>query len=309
MSQEVTWHIIGAGSMGCLWTAHLLKAGMKPTLLVREQRLRSLNAAQPVLTIDELDGTTQHYPIKVDSPESLTDSITHLMVCTKAQDAEAAVLSLADHLSDQCQILVMQNGMGSQQAVAQHFSSQTIWAASTTEGAWMKDFLHVCHAGRGSTWVGPVVQNPDESVWHAFKEALEKLPIDIQFTHKIEQKLWDKLAVNCAINGLTALYDCRNGELLNTEERQQRLAALAEEVMQVRQSAGIPGSGNLSELVRQVCRDTAMNHSSTCMDVRQGRKTELAFINGYLIEQAEKLGVETPVNRALMRELAELSIR
>ncbi|WP_448216014.1 ketopantoate reductase family protein [Endozoicomonas sp. 2B-B] len=309
MSQEVTWHIIGAGSMGCLWTAQFLRADMKATLLVREQSLHSLNVTQPVLAIDELDGVSQHFPIKLDSSESLTDSITHLLVCTKAQDAEPAVLSLADHLSDQCQILLIQNGMGSQQAIAQHFSSQTVWAASTTEGAWMKDVLHVCHAGRGSTWVGPVGQKPENAVWQGLKGALEKLPVDIQFTHQIEEKLWDKLAVNCAINGLTALYDCRNGQLLDTEERQQRLAALAEEVTQVRQAAGIPGSENLLELVRQVCRDTAMNRSSTCMDARQGRKTELAFINGYLIEQAEKLGAEAPANRTLMRELAELNIR
>ncbi|WP_252178495.1 2-dehydropantoate 2-reductase [Endozoicomonas sp. 4G] len=309
----MTWHIIGAGSMGCLWTAQLLKAGMKATLLVREQRLRSLNIAhniaRPILTVDEWDGATHRYPIKLNSPESLTDSITHLLVCTKAQDAEAAVQSLAGQLSDQCQILLMQNGMGSQQAIARQFCSQTVWAASTTEGAWMKDALHVCHAGSGSTWVGPVDQEPDDSVWQALKGVLEQLPLDIQFTHQIEQKLWDKLAINCAINGLTALYDCRNGELLNSKERQQRLAALTEEVTQVRQSAGVPGSGNLLELVHQVCRDTAMNHSSTCMDARRGRDTELAFINGYLIEQAEKLGVETPANRRLMKALTELNIR
>ncbi|WP_448216016.1 2-dehydropantoate 2-reductase N-terminal domain-containing protein [Endozoicomonas sp. 2B-B] len=49
----------------------------------------------------------------------------HLLVYTKAQDAESAVLSVADHLSDPCLILLIQNAMGRQQAIAQHFSSQT----------------------------------------------------------------------------------------------------------------------------------------------------------------------------------------
>ncbi|MGI9279934.1 MAG: ketopantoate reductase family protein [Endozoicomonas sp.] len=305
----MTWHIMGAGSMGCLWTAQFLKAGMKPTLLLREQRLHTLQTKDPVLAIEELDGTTHHYPINLESPQSLTTSIEYLLVCTKAQDAEAAVHSVADQLSDQCQILLMQNGLGSQQAIAQHFSSQTVWAASTTEGAWMKDFLHVCHAGHGSTWIGPMGHTPDESTWQGLRSSLEKLPVDIQYTHPIELKLWDKLAVNCAINGLTALYDCKNGELLDTEERRARLAALTEEVTQVRSAAGIPTPGNLLELVKQVCRDTAMNNSSTCMDARQGRKTELTFINGYLIEQAAKLGVKTPANQQLMRELANLGIQ
>ncbi|KEQ19210.1 ketopantoate reductase family protein [Endozoicomonas numazuensis] len=304
----MTWHIIGAGSMGCLWTAQFLKAGMKPTLLLREQRFHSLVSTKPILAIDELEGITHHFTINLDSPASLSDSIEYLLVCTKAQDAEAAVHSVAHQLSDHCQIVLMQNGMGSQQAISQHFSSQTVWAASTTEGAWMKDFLHVCHAGHGSTWIGPMSSTPDEPSWQRLKDALEKLSFDIQLTHQIEQKLWDKLAVNCAINGLTALYDCRNGELLATEERKKRLAELTEEVSQVREAKGVPNCGNLLELVHQVCIDTAMNNSSTCMDARQGRATELPFINGYLIKQAERLGIETPANQTLMRELAERHI-
>ncbi len=295
--------------MGCLWTAQFLKANMKPVLLLREQRLRSLESDAPSLSIDELDGTTHHYPIQLASPETVTTPIDRLLVCTKAQDAEAAVHSIEDKLSDHCQILLMQNGMGSQQAIAHHFRSQSVWAASTTEGAWIKDFLHVCHAGHGSTWIGPIGRTPDEQAWKNLKHSLESLPFDIHFTDQIEQKLWDKLAVNCAINGLAALYDCKNGELLATQERKERLAALTREVTHVRKAVGIKTTGDLFELVQQVCRDTAMNNSSTCMDARQNRRTELAYINGFLIEQAKKLGIETPENHFLMKELAELGIQ
>ena len=52
--------------------------------------------------------------------------------------------------------------------------------------------------------------------------------------------------------------------------------------------------------VVDVIKATAGNYSSMCQDVRQGRQTEIEYINGFICEQGDRLGVPAPMNRALV---------
>ncbi len=39
--------------------------------------------------------------------------------------------------------------------------------------------------------------------------------------------------------------------------------------------------------------------SSTARDVARGRRSEIDFINGYVVREGERLGIATPLNRLL----------
>ncbi|HSR36140.1 MAG TPA: ketopantoate reductase C-terminal domain-containing protein, partial [Desulfurivibrionaceae bacterium] len=56
----------------------------------------------------------------------------------------------------------------------------------------------------------------------------------------------------------------------------------------------------------EVCRTTATNISSMLQDVRKRRLTEIAAINGAVVAIAERLGIATPINRELTREIRAL---
>ena len=54
-----------------------------------------------------------------------------------------------------------------------------------------------------------------------------------------------------------------------------------------------------AEALLRVAETTAANHSSTYQDVRDGARTEVDALNGYVVGAGADHGVETPVNRAL----------
>lgn len=298
-----SWHILGAGSIGCLWAAHFCQQGIKPCVLLRPERYERIGSREVNLSITWLDGSIDTFPVEIASVSELQAPVQNLLVCTKATDALRAIEPLSPWLTNDSNILLLQNGMGSQQEITRQFSNSRIWTGSTTDGAWLKEPFNVCHAGRGMTWLGslnPDIANSD----HPFIQSFQNFPLSVEYCENIEEKLWEKLAVNCAINGLTALYDCRNGELVEDSKIASRLALLVEEVIQVQTAAGQRTNPALLEVVQQVCRATGANYSSTCMDVRWGRKTELAYINGYLMDLAQSRGIQLPENQQLMSELA-----
>jgi 2-dehydropantoate 2-reductase len=136
-----------------------------------------------------------------------------------------------------------------------------------------------------------------------------------------------KLAVNAVINPLTALLDCRNGDLFKSEQARELLIQICNEISEVYrtqmvaetqawlkdlQSHGVdttntatpsfPESLTSEALQAEVLRAAAVtrrNISSTLQDIRRGRHTEINFLNGYLVDIGREHGVNTPVNSAL----------
>jgi 2-dehydropantoate 2-reductase len=122
----------------------------------------------------------------------------------------------------------------------------------------------------------------------------------------IENRLWQKLLVNAGINGLTVLYDCPNGQLLEIPEASSRLRTLVEEGARIARHKGIDVGPDPVARTLEVCRDTASNISSMLQDVRLGRPTEIMAINGALLAEAKKWAIPAPENALLVSQILAL---
>lgn len=293
------WHILGAGSIGCLWAAHLAKAGHKVTLILRnEHRLKDFAAMNGIRL--EVDGKTEDVSVQA-SLAAACPNISHLLITTKAYDTLSAIAPLTGRLNADSSIVIMQNGMGAQQQAAQSLSPSNVWAASSTDGAWLKAPFHVVFAGQGETKAGPLSSSTLPVVPSGMTPAA---PLKLVEDPQIELSLWRKLAINCAINPLTAYYDCRNGKLVSDPDKHQHMTELCEEIDQLCHAKGITlFDGPLLFQAEAVARATSANFSSMLQDVRHQRKTELEYITGYLIQQAREVEIQLPANECLYNNL------
>ena len=302
--EKPIWYVLGAGSIGCLWAASLCRKKHSVRLLVRNERYKNLpNPNKVELTLSHQKENHQ-YTVAASCAAELNEPVSRLIICTKAQDSLTAIRAIVSNLTDDCKILLLQNGMGSQQAIAEAFPDLSVWAGSATDGAYLNAPFNVCHAGKGMTSIGPLTPSCSAA---DFEPLFEKFCLDVQWVEDIEQMLWKKLAINCCINGLTALFNCHNGELLDKGEKQQWLDQLIIEVNDVLTVTSKPIK-NLAESVQHICQITACNISSTCQDARKGQRTELAYINHYLIEQANRHIISVPTHKKLMADLAKQGI-
>lgn len=297
--------ILGPGAIGRL-LAHSLSPIGAVTLIGRralaepqwlttpegERRVQRLNA----LTVDQLASADLPAP-----------GFVH--ITTKAMAAEAALESIADYLPPTTPLVLWQNGYWAQPRITQAWPGPVL-CATTTEGAYLTEGDGVVHAGRGHTFIGDL-HDQHRSLTKALAQTLSTTGLTATAVNDIRARLWQKLAVNAAINPLVALHGVRNGELRGAQYS-GRVASVITEVAKILQAEGIQppnaGQGDAAwrALVWQVVDNTAGNKASMLQDVEAQRPTERGAILGPLIESAKHHGLPCEVLQALDAELAAL---
>lgn len=100
----------------------------------------------------------------------------------------------------------------------------------TTHAA-RRDGNTIIHVASGMTHIGPTssVIIDDNHLADTLHQALP----DVAWHNDISAACWQKLAVNCVINPLTGLYNCRNGDVQRYPELIERLCAEVASVMEM----------------------------------------------------------------------------
>lgn len=136
------------------------------------------------------------------------------------------------------------------------------------------------------------------------------LEVSLSTPDGIKEAQLQKLAVNALVNPLTAVFRCKIGQLFDQPPRLALMKALLEEtgeIMRATQSRSsqqpqnsVFTNENLLSLVLSSAKRVGRSKSSTLQDIEAGRRTEIDYINGYLVLQAKLLGLPYVNNNAIV---------
>lgn len=301
--------ILGAGSLGQLWAGYLPTGTVAFVPRHNETAVPCANSLS--YRLQRFDGSARSVTIPWLTSPAGQPSL--LLVTTKAGDTLGALESRLPDLPPDTPIVLFQNGMGSQQAVADRWPHRPVLAASTTEGANRPERGQTIHAGKGETWVGALTDRARPLITPVV-QALATSGLTVHGETNIHQRLWDKLVVNAGINAFTAILGCCNGDILDHRFYLQHIEPLCVEIAAVLKAEGCQplAPDTIRERIETVARRTAKNTSSMLSDRQQGRTTEIDFINGYVARRGQALGIDVPVNQMLteqVRQLTHASVR
>lgn len=260
--------IIGAGALGGLFAFRLSRAGHRVQLLGRQGPLPKLR----------LEGEGE--------AELVTEPLSPdlVVVAVKAYDTAAIAEQAA---APGVPVLTLQNGLGNAERL--QAAGAPLLVGSTTFGATRLGPGHVRAGGDGLVRVGAWGGGgPSPQPW---VQLLTEAGLTAEVADDVRGVLWQKVAVNCAINPIAALLGVTNGELLNRPSAVRLMGAVVEEVQQVAEVA-LPDA--LFDQVLAVAKATASNRCSMLQDLEAGRRTEIEALNG----EVARRGV-APVNGAL----------
>ncbi|WP_181438807.1 ketopantoate reductase family protein [Paenibacillus sambharensis] len=307
------FHIIGGGAVGLSYAGRLALAGSPVMVWTRTAGQAGMLAAEGIVVVGS-SGTVAAAPVQAAAAAEYPSwreadkrggAECLLLTVKQTHISDPVLLRLIQELAaERLPVLCLQNGVGHIEHLQSELPGITFIPAVTTEGALRQDGRTVQLTGQGELHMG---ESRDAQWQKMLLNTLNEAGIAAFMSKDINNRIYRKLLVNAVINPLTALLGVRNGELQQQPGVPELMKKLHEETMAVLLAAGLPETGHEWEELLTVCEKTANNRSSMLADIRNGRQTEIAAINGGVVKLAEKLGMAAPLNLALVDLVAAVA--
>ncbi|MFT5276763.1 MAG: 2-dehydropantoate 2-reductase [Glaciecola sp.] len=293
MQNLVKIGIIGKGAVGVNIAFNLRHStNIETTLLIRdsyklnqELSIKTVNGEQKAILCKQ-KYINQHSLAQLDL----------LILPVKQYQLEALLTLLSPIVNSNTTLLLLHNGMGGIELAQRYCPNNLLLAGITTDGVYKESLSTYIQTAVGKLEVGSIEYELSE-----LSEPFAAIHPNLQWRDDIIFALYQKLAINAVINPLTALKNCKNGELLNYPNEVNKIK---EEVFDLYEFMNLPIDNHaLSQQIDDVIQLTKHNYSSMHQDLHNGRETEVEGILGFLVAKAEETGMKMDFVKGLYQQL------
>jgi len=288
--------VIGCGAVGSLFAGHLAKAGEVEVWAydVWREHIEAIHGNG--LRISGASEITVRLNATSD-PKSLP-RCDYGIVATKAIHTRAAIAQAAHAFDQNSAVCSVQNGVGNEEILAEHV--KYVIRGTTFPAGHPIAPGHVGFDIEGDTWVGPF--EPTNTPYARVEELAGFLTRSGMNTIPLQDARgaqWTKLIFNASTNPVGALTLLHHGAATRFAPTGQLFDDLIAEGEAVAAKLGIQLHGNPRQLVQKGAKAPGKHRASMLQDVLAKRPTEIDFMNGAIAKWGEKVGVPTPLNKAL----------
>jgi 2-dehydropantoate 2-reductase len=285
--------VVGAGVIGSLYAGHLSRVADVVCLVRRDEHARALNEHGLRVSgrhhfLGRITATTD--PDELPEPELV-------VYCTKTTSLEAAAAAFAGRFP-QTTMMTTQNGLGAEEIVRSYGAWPIISAVTFMSGTKRSD-TEVDYVLDTATWLGPYESTSFEKV-DEVAHLLADAGLKSEALRDVRPAQWSKLVFNATVNGVAALTGLPHD--LHFSDADQ-LGALVQELTaegkRVAEAARIELHDDPWEMNVLATKRGSAHYPSMLEDVEAERPTEVELINGALVREAERLGVDAPLQTAL----------
>ena len=298
--------VVGGGVIGSLYAAHLASVAEVWVLTRRAEHARALE--EEGLRVSGKHDFTASLRATADPAE--LPELDLAILATKATQLDGAAAALGG-LAPGATVMTIQNGLGAEEIVRRHGDWQIVSAVTFMSGDRHAD-THVEYELDTATWMGPYAgtDTPYERV-REVEQLLRDAGLEAQAFPDLLPAQWSKLIFNATVNTVSALTQLGHVELFAREEKLTDLGHLVHDLMdegrRVAAAAGVelhedPWEMNVLAVRRGETQASDYAHVPSMLeDVRAARQTEVDFITGALVREAERLGVPVPLHTTMYR--------
>lgn len=306
--------IYGAGSIGCYLGAVLHQQGIDVQLLGRE-RLQTVVAERGGIQITDYEGRddfVSDVPYLTDS--AVLSSADIVLVTLKCTAMEEVAETLAEHCKNGALIVCLQNGVGAERFVVDKVHQATVLCGIVPFNVVQGEKAHFHRATEGGLHL------PDNPKLGGVQQACKAYGLACTLESDMPSIIWGKLLLNLN-NAINALSDLPLKQELSMRGYRLVLAKCQEELLAVCDKKGIPlakltavkpalipkilklPNWLFQILAQKMLAIDPQARSSMWEDIQAGRKTEIDFLNGAVVQLAEQIGMQAPANQLVREQL------
>jgi 2-dehydropantoate 2-reductase len=284
--------------IGSLYAGHLARVCDVSVLCRREEHARAL--AEHGLRVSGRHEFVAQVRAATDPTELPVAELA--IVATKSTELDSAAVRLRG-LWPNAAVMTVQNGLGAEEIVRRHGDWPLISAVTFMSGTRHEDTL-VEYILDTETWLGPFTGTPQETV-DEVADLIVRSGLKAKAFTDLRPAQWSKLIFNSTVNSVAAVTGLHHDRHFAAREGVSDLGhlvyGLIEEGKRVAAAAGIELHEDPWEMNVLATRRGFRHYPSMLEDVEAHRRTEVDHITGALVREAERLGVEVPLQTAMYR--------
>ena len=280
--------ILGAGAIGSLYAAKLSKLN-DVTVITRQQHANKINK----FGLRIIGVENKIYKLKASTRIQEIGKDTVILLTTKVYDNKKSINDIKNLIKRDAIILCLQNGLYGKDIVKKIIGNR-------------------CMVLRGVTNFGAIFLKPGVVQFKNYSytaiekskksqeiaENFAKCGLNGYVSDNIKFDVWKKLIFNCVLNPITSILGIENRGIVNKDLNPLK-KAIAEECLRVAEKVGIKFDVDFIKTINKEFKNSR-NISSMQQDLIKGKKTEIDYLNGAVVELGKKHGIKCPVNESLI---------
>lgn len=288
--------VVGCGAVGSIFAAHLARKG--------EAEVYAYDVSKEHVEAIQKHGLRISGAADFTAPVKATTHAREIPICdfgivaTKSIHTRTAIAATAHLFPETAAVCSVQNGVGNEEILAEHV--RYVIRGTTFPAGHLIEPGHVGYDIQGDTWIGPFEpsRTPMDRV-QALADLLNRSGLHVIPLEDARGAQWTKLIFNAATNPVGALTLLHHGAATRLPATGQLFDDLISEGMAIAKALGIELHGNPRDLVQKGASAPGKHKASMLQDVLAHRQTEVDFMNGAIVHWGEKLGIPTPLNKAM----------
>lgn len=298
--------VIGSGAIGGYLGAKLQQAGLSVSFVARsnykvlKQRGFSIEEAAGISELSELDV----YPTIDQLPP-----VDVLLVACKTTSNATVLPQLAKHLATNGVVVLLQNGIGYEQMMAEYINADQIIAAAVTIKTTQIKPAYIKHYGFSK--ISLACYSNTDNQQHRLSEIandIRKTGIDTHTQDSCTTIRWRKLCHNIPFNGLSVVLNTDNRGLCTSSASVALIQELTTEVVNVAKHCGAALSlsdelQKADKVISNIRSNSNAGSPSMKDDYDNGRELELDAIYKNPLAIAKQHQVAMPLTTMLYQQL------
>jgi len=323
--------VVGVGAVGGYTAAHMVQAGEDVTFIdpwpehvaaMQRDGLRITHHQGPepfsvkvrALHLTEVQHLAKEPPIDI------------AFVCTKSYDTQWAALMIRQYLAPAGYVVSLQNCMNEATIAEIVGWGKTLGCIASNISVGLVEPGHIHRGGIRGKDRGHTVYRTGEVHGRVTERAEEVCRLvshadSAKATDNLWGERWSKLVTNSMANGVSAATGLPGAAMAQNDAVRRFQARLGSEAIRIGQALGykleeinhLPpeviaraGEGDeaalaqYSDRVLTQPRGSADQRPSMGQDMAKGRRTEIEFLNGFVVREGEKVGLAARANERLV---------
>lgn len=320
--------LVGLGAIGTIIAADLAMNDFPLYVVCKHQETLDL-VKNRGLKVTGVDG---EYLVKenlfpVLTIEDLPDELDLIFMVTKLTELEEAFNRIKVKLANNFSLVTMTNGV-IEEYLSTLIDKSQLMGCVVSFGASRAGHAESIKTSSGEMVIGRM-DGKKQKIDDKIIELLSNT-VPTTWSENIVNEKFTKLLINLAVTSFGVISGMTLGEMLGRKMTRIAFLTVITEGVRVGKKKGIQFQkmNNLNmeflALTKKEFRGVSVKHffkqtivkivgrkfknlrSSSLQSIEAGRKTELDFINGYLIAEGEKYGLETPLNSFVLEEIHKI---